>query len=57
MKMYSTALVTDSTCDLPRELRDLYGISVVPLSVIWGTEQLRDGVDIRAEGFYRRLVS
>ena len=42
MKTYSTALVTDSTCDLPRELRDLYGISVVPLSVIWGTEQLRD---------------
>jgi len=57
MTRFSTALVTDSTCDLPAELRDLYDISVVPLSVIWGTEQLRDGVDIQAEAFYRRLVS
>lgn len=55
-KQYKTALVTDSTCDLPQALREQYAIAVVPLSIIWGTEQLREGVDIQAEDFYRRLV-
>ncbi len=49
------ALITDSTCDIPPALREQYGINVVPLSIIWGDEQLRDGVDIQAEAFYTRL--
>ncbi len=50
------AIITDSTCDLPPTLREQYAIRVVPLSVIWGEEQLREGVDIQPEEFYRRLV-
>jgi DegV family protein with EDD domain len=49
------ALVTDSTCDLPRELTDRYQIQLVPLTIVWGEEQFRDGVDLDAEDFYRRL--
>ncbi|GBD23553.1 DegV domain-containing protein [bacterium HR29] len=48
-------IVTDSTCDLPRELVERYGIEVVPLTVFFGDEALLDGVDIDAERFYRRL--
>jgi DegV family protein with EDD domain len=56
MPDHKIALITDSTCDLPRTLLRQYDIAVVPLSVIWGNEQLRDGVDIQPEAFYERLV-
>jgi DegV family protein with EDD domain len=49
-------IVTDSTADLPRELIERYGITVVPLSVLFGDEELLDGIDITAEQFFRRLV-
>ncbi len=52
----SVRVVTDSTADLlPETVRDL-GISVVPLSVLFGDEALLDGVDITAEQFFRRLA-
>jgi DegV family protein with EDD domain len=49
------ALITDSICDLPLHLIDQYRVHVVPLYLIWGTETLRDEIDIDAETFYRRL--
>jgi DegV family protein with EDD domain len=48
-------IVTDSTCDLPRSIVERYGITVVPLSIFFGDEQLLDGVDISANEFYERL--
>ena len=51
----SIALITDSTCDLPQELLDLYEITVVPLTIVWGEEQFLDGVDIQPQEFYQRL--
>ena len=50
------AIVTDSTAYLPEEYRKQYEITVVPLSVIWGNEVYRDGVDIQPNEFYKRLV-
>lgn len=48
-------VVTDSTSDLsPGDARRL-GVAVVPLLVRFGEESLRDGVDIDADTFYRRL--
>ena len=49
------ALITDSTCDLPLNYIKQYDIEVVPLAIIWGEEQFRDGVDLAPEDFYRRL--
>ena len=57
MPDHKIALITDSTCDLPQALREQYAINVLPLTVIWGDEQLRDGVDILPEAFYDRLVT
>ena len=51
------AVVTDSTADLPDEWRDRYGIEVVPLKVIFGTETFRDRVDITNAQFFERLAS
>jgi DegV family protein with EDD domain len=49
------ALVTDSTCDIPLEWKEKYEIAVVPLTIIFGSEQYLDGVDLTAEQFYTRL--
>ena len=48
-------IVTDSTCDLPRDAIQALGITVVPLSILFGDEELLDGIDIQAEQFFRRL--
>jgi DegV family protein with EDD domain len=51
------AVVTDSTAYLPEKYLKQYNISVIPLSVLWGNETYRDGVDIMPDEFYRRLAS
>ena len=48
-------IITDSTCDLPLNLRAQYEITVVPLTVVWGQQQYLDGVELSAEDFYARL--
>lgn len=53
----SVAVVTDSTSDLPKELAERCGITVVPLYVHFGEDAFRDGVDIQADEFYARLQS
>ena len=47
--------VTDSTADLVPAYRERHRIITVPLKVNFGDESLVDGVDIDAEGFYRRM--
>jgi DegV family protein with EDD domain len=49
-------IVTDSTSDLPPAEAEGLGVTVVPLTVRFGDEQFRDGVDLDAEGFYVRLA-
>jgi DegV family protein with EDD domain len=51
----NTAIVLDSTADLPDAAERFPNWRVVPLYVLFGDESLRDGVDIDAEEFYARL--
>ncbi len=51
------AVVTDSTADLPDAWRDLYGVEVVPLKVLFGSETFRDRVDMTDDEFFRRLAA
>lgn len=53
--MSKIAVVTDSTAYLSDEIVSAYGITVVPLVVIWGEETLLDNIDIGPEAFYERL--
>ncbi|NQW17656.1 MAG: DegV family protein [Chloroflexi bacterium] len=48
-------VVTDSTADIAPELIEELGIHVVPLKVIFGTEEFIDGTTIKAPEFYRKL--
>lgn len=49
-------IVTDSTCDIPSEIAEGLGITVVPVEVIFGTEAFKDGVELSPDEFYRRLI-
>ncbi|GAI22820.1 unnamed protein product [marine sediment metagenome] len=49
-------VVTDSGADLPAQLAEELGITVVPLYVRFGEEVYRDRVDISEDEFYRRLL-
>ena len=49
-------IVTDSTSDLPAARAAELGVEILPLSVHFGEESFRDGVDITREEFYARLA-
>lgn len=48
-------IVTDSTSDIPHDLAEELHITVVPLTITFGTESFRDGLDLSADEFYARL--
>jgi len=48
-------LIADSTADLPAAMLQQYDIRTVPLYILWGDEQLRDGIDISKSAFYQRM--
>lgn len=48
-------VVTDSAADLPADVRTRLGITVIPLTVRFGTETFTDGVDLDTSSFWRRL--
>lgn len=49
-------VVCDSTADIPQEVIDRLGITIVPINVLFGNEVYRDRIDITPEQFYKRLV-
>jgi len=53
--MTLVTIVTGSSAYLPKHLIDQYGIEVLPITLNWGAERLRDGVDITPAEFYKRL--
>lgn len=50
-----TAVVTDSTAYIPKDVRDRLRIRMIPLSVAFGGETYREEVDISAEQFYEKV--
>lgn len=53
--MSKTRVVTDSGSDLSPELCAELGIKVVPLTITFGTEEFKDGVNLSKEAFMQRL--
>ncbi len=52
----STKIVTDSLSDITSDMASELGITVVPLTVLFGEETYLDRVTLTAEEFYRRLI-
>ena len=53
--MSNIKIVCDSLCDVNQEYLDKYDIDVVPLTVILNGKEYRDGIDMKAEEFYKIL--
>ena len=48
-------IVTDSSADLPADLVQQHGITVLPCYVLVDDQTFKDGVEIKPDDFYRRL--
>jgi len=48
-------IVTDSTCDMPDEWYEQYGITTIPENIQFGLETFQEGVTIDRDEFYRRI--
>lgn len=46
-------ILSDSTCDLSKELIERYNITIVPLHIILGENDYRDGMDISVDEIYQ----
>jgi hypothetical protein len=55
-RKWNTALITDSTCDLPQEIIEKYQIHVVPLTVHFEKDFYLDSLTITPDQFYKLLA-
>ncbi|MBB6675518.1 DegV family protein [Cohnella nanjingensis] len=53
--MSEIVLVTDSTADIPSEIRERLGIEMVPLQVLFGEESYLDNVTLSPAQFFEKL--
>ncbi|MDH5695601.1 MAG: DegV family protein [Dehalococcoidia bacterium] len=49
-------VVTESLGDIPHEVAEELGITVIPITVLFGAQSFRDGVDLTTEQFYYKLM-
>lgn len=49
----SVKIISDSTCDLSKELVEKYNIEILPLHVVLGEKEYLDGVDIKPDDLYK----
>src|SRR5512138_587635 len=54
--MSKVKIVTDSSCDVPKEIQKELGIIVVPMNIHFGNETFLEGVTMSSDQFYRRLI-
>ncbi len=51
----SIGIVTDTTCSIPKELIDRFGIVEVPINIQFGRHSYREGEDMTPDEFYEQL--
>jgi hypothetical protein len=54
-RKWKIALVTDSTCDLSKELIDHYQINMLPINISFGENNYLDKITIQPQQFYKLL--
>lgn len=51
----STAIVTDTACNITPELAEEWGIYVLPLEIIFGETTYKEGFELTTEEFYKKM--
>ncbi|WEK52841.1 MAG: DegV family protein [Candidatus Cohnella colombiensis] len=54
--MAAVALVTDSTADIPKDVRERLNIAMVPLKVIVGEQSYLDNIELQPVEFYEMIT-
>jgi DegV family protein with EDD domain len=54
---HRVVVLTDSTSDLRPAIARRQGIRIIPLSVLFGRQVYRDGVDLQPDDFYAKLTA
>jgi DegV family protein with EDD domain len=50
-----TAVVTDSTSYIPKEIREKWNIHMLPLNVVFGNESYQEELELTTESFYEQV--
>ncbi|MDF2546298.1 MAG: fatty acid-binding protein DegV [Anaerosolibacter sp.] len=50
-------IIGDSLSDIPKELAVKYNISILPLTIRFGDEEYKDGIDLNPTQFFQKLKS
>ena len=53
--MNNFKIVCDSLSDIPKNVREKYDIEMVPLTVRFGDDEYKDGIDLNPKEFYDML--
>lgn len=53
--MAKIKIATDSTADIPRDVREELNIKVLPITIIAGEREYKDGFDLTPQEFYKML--
>ncbi len=53
----NTVIITDSTCDIDKSVLQQMNVEMIPLTVLFGEESFKDGVDLTKEEFFEKLAS
>ena len=48
----SVKIIADSTCDLSKDLLEKYGVSILPLHIVLGEKEYKDGLELTPEEIY-----
>ena len=51
--MKTVKIISDSTCDLSKELLERYDISILPQHIVLGDKEYTDGIDITPDEIYQ----
>ncbi len=54
--MPQVKIVTDSSADVPPAVAAALGITVLPISINFGSKVFREGVDISSQEFFERIA-
>lgn len=55
--VFMVAIITDSSSNITQEEARKFDITVLPLTIIFGIEEYRDGIDIDSAKFYEKLTT
>lgn len=54
-KIRMISIITDSTCELDKQQQEQLGITVIPLSILFGEKEYKDRIELCPEEFYKKL--